>query len=54
MTEELDLIQSTCEVCKNHFYTDYIDELKDSPLIDPNYCPFCGVQFTTKNGEPKQ
>jgi len=48
---DFDLVESSCEICKNIFYTRYIPELEGSRIVEPEYCPFCGTKLTTKNGE---
>ena len=44
---DFDLTENTCEICGEVFFTYFTPGL---PGADPNYCPFCGVKFTTKNG----
>lgn len=53
MSAPFDLVESKCEVCKNVFYTEYIEQLAGSRIVEPNFCPFCGVEFKTKNGEER-
>jgi hypothetical protein len=49
----MDLSEAKCEACKNVFYTEFIEELAGSRLVEPEFCPFCGIRFTTKGGFPR-
>jgi hypothetical protein len=51
MSDEVpDCVEHTCEICKGVWYSEYYEELRGSSILDPNYCPYCGTKFTTKNG----
>jgi hypothetical protein len=45
---DFDLSENTCEICEEVWFTYF---LADAVGGGPNYCPFCGTKFTTKNGE---
>jgi DNA-directed RNA polymerase subunit RPC12/RpoP len=47
---DFDLTENACEICGEIFFTYYTAGLEGT---DPNFCPYCGVKFTTKNGEKR-
>lgn len=47
---DFDLARNSCESCNEVFFTYFTGGAAGT---DPNYCPYCGIKFTTKNGGPK-
>lgn len=41
-----DLSYLECTVCKNYFFIHEITTGKLSGMNDPNFCPYCGTEFT--------
>lgn len=50
-TIDFDLTENSCEICNEVFFTYFTGGVADS---DPNYCPYCGTKFTTKNGAQRE
>lgn len=41
-----DLSYLECTVCKNYFFIHEITTGKLAGMNDPNYCPYCGCEFS--------
>ena len=48
---DFDLAENSCESCNEVFFTYFTGGVAGS---DPKYCPYCGINFTTKNGAMKE